>query len=403
MLSVDEALALVWQHAVPLAAVEMPAGRALGLPLAEAIVSDIDSPPYDKAMMDGYAVVAADLASGSAELEILEEITAGTTPTLAVRPGCCSRIMTGAPIPSGADAVVMVEQTQVDPVQPGLVRIQTQITSGRNILTQGTSLRQGAEILAAGTIIRPIEVGILAEVGRDTIAVRPAPTVSILSTGDELVPASIRPAAGQIRNSNGPMLEAMVRAVGATPAQLGIARDVREELSRAVERGLESDLLILSGGVSAGVLDLVPSVLAEQGVEQVFHKVNMKPGKPLWFGKRVSKERTTLVFGLPGNPVSSLVGFHLFVRHALNRLAGRQEDSPLQIGFQLTAPFANRGDRPVFFPSAIDRTETGESTITPLDWKGSADLATLTQADALAYFPAEAHCQAGEFVAAVRL
>src|SRR5690606_24617992 len=123
-------------------------------------------------------------------------------------------------------------------------------------------------------------------------------------------------------NSNGPMIEAMLRGVGAVPVPLGIARDVREELSRAVQQGLESDILILSGGVSAGVLDLVPSVLAEQGVEQVFHKVNMKPGKPLWFGKRQSGTRTTLVFGLPGNPVSSLVGFHLFVRHALTRLAG---------------------------------------------------------------------------------
>lgn len=403
MLSVDEALALVWEHAEPLPPVEMPAVDALGLPLAEEIVSDIDSPPYDKAMMDGYAVVAADLANGAAELGILEEITAGQTPTKSVRPGCASRIMTGAPIPPGADAVVMVEQTRLEPGHPGRVFVETQIAPGRNILTQGTSLRAGVEILAAGTVVRPIEVGILAEVGRDTIRVRSAPSVSILSTGDELVPANVRPAAGQIRNSNGPMVEAMVRGAGATPVQLGIARDVREELSCAMQRGLESDILILSGGVSAGVLDLVPSVLAEQGVDQIFHKVNMKPGKPLWFGKRKSGTRTTLVFGLPGNPVSSLVGFHLFVRHALNRLAAREHTSPLEAGFRLATPFENRGDRPVFFPSAISRGEGGETRITPLNWKGSADLATLTQADALAYFPADSHWAAEETVQAVRL
>ncbi len=403
MLSVEEALQQIWEHGWTLPVVSTPATQALGLTLAEDIASDIDSPPYDKAMMDGYALVAADLESGAANLQLLEEITAGKTPSHTVRPGYTSRIMTGAPIPPGADAVVMIERSQLDPDDPRRVHLEACVAPGANILKQATALRQGATVLPAGTLIRPIEIGILAEVGRDTIPVTARPRITVLSTGDELVPAHVRPAAGQIRNSNGPMLEALAAETGATAVNLGVARDDRDHLASLVSDGLEADILILSGGVSAGTLDLVPAVLAAHGVEQVFHKVHMKPGKPVWFGRRITPDRQTLVFGLPGNPVSSLVGFHLFVRHALARLTGRPQRSPFELGYQLTEAFTNRGDRPVFFPARVSRQELDAPQIAPLDWKGSADLATLGQANALAYFAAGGEYEAGQFIAAVLL
>ena len=396
MLTVDEALQSVLDHCRPLPARPVPLKEALGLLLAEEVASDIDSPPHDKSIVDGYALVAADLAGGSAELSVLEEVVAGANPTHTVRPGFATRIMTGAPIPPGADAVVMVERTELKAAakgpDPDLVRIvDAPVTSGQNILRQGVSMRRGDVVLKAGTALRAVEIGLLAEVGRDPAAVIPRPRVAILSTGNELVAAAERPAAGQIRNSNGPMLTACVEAAGATAVSLGICRDNAAELRQAIERGLEVDVLVLSGGVSAGVLDLVPGALAELGVRQVFHKVRLKPGKPLWFGVLPSgspgEAPDKLVFGLPGNPVSSLVGFELFVRPALQRLSGRDAVERAPISARLAAGFVHRGDRPTYHPAVC--VQDSETTLaTPLRWRGSADLRALASANALIHFPA---------------
>ncbi|EAQ82642.1 molybdopterin molybdotransferase MoeA [Blastopirellula marina] len=401
MISITEALDLIDQHAAKSPAQQVAALEAVGCLLAEDVASDIDSPPYDKAMMDGYAVVAADLASDSAELDVIEVITAGNVPTKKVAASQAAQIMTGAPIPAGADAVVMIEQTQM--IGEARVRIEApNITAGKNIMPKASSLARGATVLSAGKRLRPLEVGILAEVGRDHVSVVPQPRVAILSTGDELVEVGEMPGPGRIRNSNGPMLAAQIAAAEGTPINLGIARDVRQELTEKIARGLEADILVLSGGVSAGLLDLVPSVLAEHQVVQIFHKVQLKPGKPIWFGKRVVSGKTTLVFGLPGNPVSSMVCFELFVRRAIGLLAGRTENELRSAEVELAEPFFHRGDRPTLFPARW--VNAAQRTAAPLAWKGSADLAAMAAADLLLQFPAgDAEYLAGDRIAGLVL
>ncbi len=230
------------------------------------------------------------------------------------------------------------------------------------------------------------------------------PALAVLSTGNELVPPVRRPGPGQIRNSNGPLLVAAANMAGATAHDLGIAIDDAAELRLAIERGLAHDVLLISGGVSAGVLDLVPKVLADLGVEQAFHKVNLKPGKPIWFGVRSGHEFSTLVFGLPGNPVSSFVCFELFVRPALGRLAGRDDAALQEFDAPLAAPFAQRSDRPTYHPARLQTDNAGQMTVEPLRWQGSGDLRTLVGANALAYFPPGAHqFEPGETVRVLRL
>lgn len=396
MISVDEALTRVLHATGELVAVNLPATAALGRKLAEDVTSDIDSPPWDKSMVDGYAVVAADVATEGVTLTVLEEITAGNVPTRMVANGTCSRIMTGAPLPEGADAVVMIERTQL--AADDRVRIDATARPEQNVLRRAAAMRCGEVVIRAGQTIRPIEVGLLAEVGRTSIRVVRPPRVAILTTGDELVDAGEVPAPGQIRNSNGPMLEALVTAAGAEAVPLGIARDTAADLRTKIAQGLECDVLLLSGGVSAGVLDLVPKTLAELGVREVFHKVNLKPGKPLWFGTAVGQAAglpenahgrpaacPTLVFGLPGNPVSTLVCFGLFVKPALAKLAGKTDHAYARPA-ALTEDFQQRDARPTYFPAVLSHQEQCYR-VTPLAWRGSADLRALADANCLVYFP----------------
>jgi molybdopterin molybdotransferase len=393
MLSVDEALRLVLDHAALLPPVEKPVEDGLDCVLAETIVSDIDSPPHDKAIVDGYALIAADISTLGAELKILEEVTAGAVPTRTVERGAATRIMTGAPLPLGADAVVMVEQTET---AGDRIRIlQASVKSGQNIMRRAASQARGQAILQPGKALRAIELGLLSEVGRSSVTVISPPRVAVLATGNELVGASISPGPGQIRNSNGPMLHGLAKQAGGRVSPLGIAIDDLNELTRDINAGLSRDVLILSGGVSAGVLDLVPKVLATLGVTQVFHKVNLKPGKPLLFGyKDRSAGHRTLVFGLPGNPVSSLVCFELFVRPAIQKMRGLAPTGLARRNARLTIDHQQRGDRPTYWPAAICEDE-----VKPLVWKGSGDLRSLTDANCLAIFAAgERLYRAGEEV-----
>jgi molybdopterin molybdotransferase len=392
MLTVEEALERVLAQAQPKAAMRVPLLDALDLVLAEDVAADLDSPPYDKSMVDGYAVRSADLVGGSGELILLEEIMAGMTPTRSVVAGTCSRIMTGAPIPAGADAVVMQELTASLPGDPNRVRLgDERLRAGQNIVRQGIAMRRGEIVLRAERAIRPAEIGLLAEVGRAEVAAIPRASVAVLATGNELVSPPERPAAGQIRNSNGPMLVAAARHAGATAVDLGIARDDRQSLRTTLANGLQSDVLVVSGGVSMGILDLVPATLSELGIREVFHKIRIKPGKPVWFGvKDNSDARRTFVFGLPGNPVSSFVCFELFVKPALAKLAGRD---PAKVQRVITATlasgFTHRGDRPTYYPAVVEDADCSTRPIvSPLRWAGSADLRGLADANALAIFPA---------------
>ena len=407
MLSVDEALALVMAHAKARAPRSVRLADALDLVLAEDVASDVDSPPHDKAIVDGYAVRAADVDQTPAELAVVEEVTAGAVPTRPVGPGQASRVMTGAPVPSGADAMIMIEQTETATVAAdglGSVRLAPQhVAAGQNIMRRASSVRRGEIVLKKGHTIRHVEVGALAEAGRSKVAVFPRPTVAVLPTGNELVAIDAQPGPGQIRNSNGPMLLAAAQRAGAMPIDLGIGRDDAAQLAQLARSGLEADILVISGGVSAGVLDLVPAVLTELGVEQVFHKLRLKPGKPLWFGRLAHVHGDRLVFGLPGNPVSSLVCFELFVRPAIQRLAGRSGTGLARTRLPLAIDHQHRGDRPTYHPARI--TENGgAAAVEPLVWQGSGDLRALVAATALIHFPAgDRLFRAGEVLETLRL
>jgi molybdopterin molybdotransferase len=390
MLSVSQAQALILQEARTLPPEAVPLGPAvLGAVLAEDVASDLDMPPYDKALMDGYAVRAADFADGRAALQVVEEITAGRVPRHALAPGQASRIMTGAPIPTGADAVVMVERTRL--LDDGRVHVEGRPPRpGDNVLPRGREMRRGEVVLAAGAELRPQELGLLAAVGRTEVRVAPPSRVAVLSTGDEVVEAGEAPGPGQIRNSNGPMLAALAARAGSRSRYLGIARDRLDSLRPLVEEGLRDDVLVLSGGVSAGKYDLVPGVLQEAGVTAHLHKVEMKPGKPVFFGSRDRDGRRALVFGLPGNPVSALVCFALFVRPALRRLAGHTSPGTDSVVATLAEDFAYRTDRPTYHPAHLEVCE-GRSMVRAVPWFGSADLRGLARANALLVVPAGDH------------
>jgi molybdopterin molybdotransferase len=378
--------------------------EALGLVLAEDIASDIDLPPHDKSVVDGYALQAAGAAPG-AVLTILEEITAGMVPSKRVEPGTATRIMTGAPIPAGADAVVMVEQTAL--LSESRVRIDAPLVKqGQNIMRRASSRACGEQVLRSGTTLRPIEMGILAEVGRTDVQAIPRPELSLVITGNELVPSNQVPGPGQIRNSNFNLLTGLaIQARAGMFTEGGIVRDDSASLRKALTTAMRHHVVVVSGGVSMGVLDLVPQVLTELGVEQVFHKVNLKPGKPLWFGVKThpGREQKTLVFGLPGNPVSTLVCFELFVRPAIQKLSGLEPTGLPRDRAILTKDHQQRGERATYWPAAIGKRD-GESEVTPLPWKGSGDLATLAGANCLAYFPpGERLFKAGEQIEVLHL
>jgi molybdopterin molybdotransferase len=386
MLTVADALEAVRRHASPLAPRVAPLGELLGLRLAEDVSSGIDSPPFDKALVDGFAIATGDAAE---VLRVTEVVTAGAVPTRRVDPGTTIRVMTGAPLPAGADAVVKWEDCQE--VDDSTVRNPAALARpGQAVLRRGASFQRGQIVLARGKRLGPLDVALLAEIGQAVALVHRRPRVGVLATGDELVAADESPGPGQIRNSNGPLLLAAVTAAGATAVDLGVARDELDDLRAKMGAGLECDVLLVSGGVSAGIKDLVPGVLAGLGANEVFHQVRMKPGKPLWFGVREGGGGRTLAFGLPGNPVSTFVSFKLFVEPALAALGGGEFAPARTERGALAAPLKHRGQRPTYQPCRT-RSEAASAerrVVEALDWKGSADVATLTRADCLAALPA---------------
>jgi len=385
MISVEEALTHVCRCARRLPSQRVALGEALGLRLTESIVSDIDSPPFDKSMVDGYAISVHDQSSTR---RVIEQVIAGGVPHHAIQPETTISVMTGAPVPEGANAVVKHED--VEQLDESRIRLpESGVAPGYGIMPCGAAFHVGQEMLAAERQLRPIDIGLLAEIGLGKVSVTPRPRVAVLPTGNELVDGDQPIAAGQIRNSNGPLLLALLKSLQVSTMDLGIGRDDQDELRRLMHQGFEADVLLVTGGVSAGVMDLVPGVLEQLGVRQVFHHVRMKPGKPLWFGVYEQGDRQTLVFGLPGNPVSTLVSLEIFVKPALRVLGGDQCTGPAVVRGALAGPFAHRGNRPTYYPSRIDfgNREQGLPCVELLEWRGSADLAALTRANALAVLP----------------
>jgi molybdopterin molybdotransferase len=398
MIDLAEAIALVEATATPLPPRRQRLLDACGRGLAAGVVADSDSPPWDRAMMDGFAVRNADVATAGAaavELDVVVDLAAGDVTHLVIRDGTCARIMTGAPIPRGAEAVVPIEcaiDGTADAHAGSRVRLaDPRFRAGQHVARQGAAFRRGQEVLAAGTVLRAAEIGLAAEAGATHVVALPRVRVAMLSTGSELVACDREPAFGQTRNSNGPMLAAAVSLLGGEPISLGLAVDRPEAIRAAVAQGLAADVLLLSGGVSAGDLDLVPEIFRQCGVEKVFHKVRLKPGKPVWFGRlaRGGGEPDTLVFGLPGNPASSLVCFELFVRPAFQILAGRprSEWHLAHARARLLAPCQAAPDRPVYLPCLLARD--GQTLVAaPLPWTGSSDLLGLAGAEGLIALPA---------------
>jgi len=292
---------------------------SLGYVLAEDITSDMNIPPLDCSAMDGYAVISSDITKASTEnpvlLETLENIPAGNIGVCEVKSGQASRIMTGAPMPKGADSVVMVERTKNE---GNKVYIYKPVSYGENVRKKAEDIVEGNIVLPKGTFIRPAEIGVFASVGRSSISVIRRPKISVLATGNELVKISKTPSDGKIRNSNSYTIGAMVKKYGGQFIDLGIGKDNIAILVESVQKGLESDIFISTGGISVGDYDFVEHVLEEVGVDLVFNSIKIKPGKPTTFG--ICKN--CLVFALPGYPLSSFVSFELFVRPAILKLAG---------------------------------------------------------------------------------
>lgn len=388
-LDVATAREIVLRHAKPRAFDVTPAGTpALGRRMTEAVASDIDSPPFDKSMMDGYAVLSSDCATPNGVLKLSGEVQAGALSAAELKQGEAIRIFTGAPIPSGADAVVKQEDTTVE---GEAVRVQKPVKPGVNILRRGAEMRAGDVILPAGTILTPVALGLLAAVGKSHVPVIPPARVGVIVTGNELVEPIALPTGGQIRNTNGPMLMGLVSKAGGRPSYYGIATDDRAGTADRIERALDwADILLLAGGVSVGKYDLVPDVLKSLGVEIHFHTVRMKPGKPLLFGTFGDK----LVFGLPGNPVSAAVGFELFVRPAIDIMCGRTDPGPKELRLSLSEPLSANHDRLTYHPAVVVA-----DSVRPLPWQGSADLRALLPANGYVVIPpGEVKMAAGDVV-----
>jgi molybdopterin molybdotransferase len=383
MLEVAEALSQVVARVRPLAARDEPLSYAtLGRVLAADVRADTDSPPFPKSLRDGFAVRSADCAAPGAELRVVAEIAAGAVPTQPVQPGECARIFTGAPMPDGADAVVMQEDTQT--LDGGRVRITDQkVKPHQWVFARGAEMRAGDVVLHAGAALNPAALGVLAGLGLTKAILHPAPRVGIVSTGNELVEPGEALKPGQIRNSNGAMLAAQVLHAGGSPMSCGIVRDEPDATRSMLDGALKANhVLLVAGGVSVGKFDLVPGVLEELGVAIHFRQVRLKPGKPLLFGTKGD----ALVFGLPGNPVSAFVCFELFVRPALRVLAGHADPGPRLTRLPIAEGIAEVNDRPTYRPARLELREEGYR-VHPLPWLGAPDLRGLQPADALLVLP----------------
>ncbi|MEZ5352781.1 MAG: molybdopterin molybdotransferase MoeA [Bryobacteraceae bacterium] len=342
---------------------------ALGRVLAGIVSADRDYPPVARSIRDGFAVRAADLPGS---LTLIGEVRAGGVFEGETGPGQCVEIMTGAPMPNGADAVVMVEHVQR---LEGRIATTRSPAPGEFVNLQGAEARQGQPLLPAGTVLDFPQIALLAQIGLASVSVYRRPTVAILSTGDEVVPITGTPSPSQVRNSNAWSIAAQVLRAGGIPDILPIARDNEEETRRLIAEGLERDLLLLSGGVSAGKYDFVEPALAECNAEFFFDRVLIQPGQPLVFGRANNR----LFFGLPGNPASTMVTFELFARAALELLAGHQSPELRMPRMRLTEPFRHKTGLTRFLPA---RASAEHSAVTPIHWQGSSDVAALARSNA---------------------
>jgi molybdopterin molybdotransferase len=364
----------------PRATEQVRVGEALGYVLAQEVKTDREYPPFNRATRDGYAVFATDAKAG-ATLKCAGEIKAGDRVTKELWAETCVAIMTGAAVPSGADAVVMLEHTKRDADD---VRFERDAVAGQNFVPRGSEARAGQTLLTPGMRLGYAELALAAQVGAAELKCAPKPRVAILSTGDEVVPVDSIPGRFQIRNSNSVSLAAQVRLAGGKPILLGNAMDREDDLSSKIQRGLQEDLLILSGGVSMGKYDLVEKVLREMETEFYFDAVAIRPGKPAVFGK--CGER--FVFGLPGNPVSTMVTFELFVVLAVDLLAGAEPRELPLVEARLGEALHEKPGVTHFLPARM-QGQGAKREVVALKWQGSGDVAALGKANCFVVVPME--------------
>lgn len=385
MIQQEEALARIVAAVRPLASRSVPLADALGCFAAGDLLATIALPPFDNSAMDGYAVVASSCTVG-ASLRVVGEQAAGVDRRLSVGRGEAVRILTGAPMPAGADAVVMQEDTSLS---GDCVTVNTGVVSGEFVRRRGGDVAEGQKILSAGERIRPATIALLASQGLESIAVGSAPRVSIISTGDELAPPGSELRPGQIFDSNTALLQALVRRCGAVVASAEHCADDEAATIEAVRRGIDSDVLIITGGVSVGARDFVKSAIRAAGGEIDLWRVALKPGKPFLFG-RAGK---CAIFGLPGNPVSAFVTFLLFVRPPLLKLAGAADDELRLPVFtaKVASDVANAGDRPHYIRGSVKH-----GVFEPVGRQESHALFGLSRADALLLVRPGATIKSGE-------
>jgi len=354
--------------------------EALGFVLAQQIKSDREYPPFDRSTRDGYAVRAADAPQG-ADLRCTAEIKAGDTVTAPLARWNCVQIMTGAAVPAGADAVVMIEHTQREGDK---VRFDRDPRPGQNIVPRGSEAQANQAILTPGTRLGYAEVALAAQVGQTELLCAAKPRVAILSTGDEVVLVDQKPGPFQIRNSNSVSLSAQTKLAGGEPVLLGNAPDRVDVLRAKIERGLREDVLVMSGGVSMGKYDLVEMVLKDLKAEFYFDAVAIRPGKPAVFGRC----RDTFIFGLPGNPVSTMVTFELFVTPAIDLLNGAEARPLPLVQAQLGVALKEKPGLAHFLPARVE-WQGSTPEVKPLTWQGSGDVAALARANCFLVVPAD--------------
>jgi molybdopterin molybdotransferase len=403
VLGFADALGAVLRHAAGVRATGVETVELLpsvGRVIAEDGVADRDQPPFDRATRDGFAV-RAEAWTGGQRLRVVGQVRAGEEWVGAeMGADAAIEIMTGAPVPAGADAVAMVEHAERsgDEISASAGRL---LRAGENIVPRGSEAKQGDVLLAAGTVIGAAEIAVAAACGRTELAVRKRPTVAIVATGDELVEVEETPRAHQIRNSNGYALAALVAAAGGEPRRLAIARDTREDVRARIEEGRRSDLLLLSGGVSAGKYDLVEEVLAELGAKFIFTGVKMQPGRPVVFGRLPSRESTNgavcYLFGLPGNPVSTQVTFHCFVEPMLRAMCGARAAGPRFAQATLAEDVKGKAGLTRLLPASL-RHDLERPEVRVVGWQGSGDLAANARANCYAVLPDGRDLRAGDVI-----
>ena len=395
MLSVEDALERILAHFHKLEAELAPLLGALGQTLAEDATAHHDIPPLDNSAMDGYAIRSADVRGASADtpitLRVDGAVAAGELPTVAVTPGAAVRIMTGAPVPDGADAVVPFEDTdemqrRSDGASLNEIAIRYEVAAGDDIRPAGQDVRKGLCVLRAGTLLRPAEIGVLASLGYDAVSVVRRPVVSILATGNELLEPGDAYEPGKIYNSNTYSIAASVVRYGGVPNLIGIARDNLPSMNASLREGLDADMLVTSAGVSKGDYDMVKDVLAQHG-EIDFWSVRMRPAKPLAFGVlNADSGRKVPLLGLPGNPVSALVAFEQFGRAAIRRMLGKPDTPRPTVSAILDEPIYNNDSRRVF-ARAVIRRENGVYRASLTGDQGSNLLTSMSRANGLAICP----------------